>query len=236
MISPQTFSYEGTELERASKIAGHISKGLANALDEKSMVTFLASGGRSPGRVLSALSRVDLDWARVIVSLSDERQVSKNHSHSNLFELKSNLLKNNAECANIIPLWDSENDASPEAALYRLGRELEPYAPFDVALIGMGMDGHTASVFPKGKGMDEALTTTNAFVFTTPDPLPSEAPWPRITVSLPTLAATSELHLMLFGTEKATLFNHFIGLSDTKIPIAILANLTGNKLLLHTST
>lgn len=235
MTAAHVFSYKGTELERASVIAERLAVDLDHALDQKPWVTFMASGGRSPGMVLLALSRIDIDWGRVIVSLSDDRQVPIEHPHSNFRFVRTKLINNFAVVAKLIPLWHEAMDLTPEAALRRLSKELEPYTPFDVALIGMGMDGHTASVFPNGNGMEEALTSTRAFVSTTPVPLPSDAPWSRITISLPTLAATVKIHLMLFGSEKVALFNQFVGESVARTPIAMLANMTGNKLFLHTS-
>jgi len=212
-------------------IADHLAHDLSRALKDRETVVFLASGGRSPRAVLEALAQADLDWSRVIVSLSDERCAPEDHAHSNMAMVKDALSVGPAAQARTVALWQA-GDADFEAATKRLNTALAPLMPFDVSLIGMGMDGHTASIFPNGAGMDTARAASGPFVATEPDPLPEEAPWPRITATLPALAEVRAQHLMLFGAEKIELFKR---LKETvpDAPVAALAAVAGDKLTAH---
>lgn len=216
-------------------IADHLAGDLGQALDDRDTVVFLASGGRSPRAVLEALAQADLDWSRVIVSLSDERCAPEDHAHCNMAMVKDALSVGPAARARTVALWEA-GDTHFAAATRRLNAALAPLIPFDVSLIGMGMDGHTASIFPNGEGMREARTAPGPFVATKPDPLPEEAPWPRITATLPALAQVRAQHLMLFGAEKVNLFKRLIETapeSPSRAPIAALANASGDKLTAH---
>lgn len=96
------------------------------------------------------------------------------------------------------------------------------------------MDGHTASIFPGGAGMENARSAAGPFVATEPAPLPDEAPWPRITATLPALIQVKSQHLMLFGSEKVDAFNKLIK-TEPASPIAALVTGSGEKLMAHLS-
>lgn len=212
-------------------IADQLAHDLDQALKKPGFVVFLASGGRSPRAVLETLASADLDWSRVIVSLSDERCVPEDHPHSNMSMVREALSGGGAAQARTLPLWES-GDTDYQAAARRLNKALADFLPFDVALIGMGMDGHTASIFPNGAGMDEALTAAGPFVATEPDPLPNEAPWPRITATLAALVEVRAQHLMLFGTEKMDLFEKIVD-ERSAAPVAALVAGSGERLTAH---
>ncbi len=212
-------------------IAEQLAHDLARALQDREIVVFLASGGQSPRGVLEELARADLDWSRVVVSLSDERCAPEDHRHSNMRMVREALTGGDARRARTVPLWETD-DTDFDAATRRVNAALAALMPFDVSLIGMGTDGHTASIFPDGAGMDTARAAPGPFVATEPRPLPSEAPWPRITATLPALIEVEAQHLMLFGAEKVDLFETLIG-RDPASPIAALVAGAGDRLTAH---
>jgi len=212
-------------------IAEQLARDLGQALADRETAVFLASGGNSPRPVLEALAQADLDWSRVIVSLSDERCAPEDHDHCNMAMVTDALANGPAAQARTVALWEA-GDTNYEAAVKRLNATLAPLMPFDVSLIGMGLDGHTASIFPAGAGMDHARTGPGPFAATEPDPLPDEAPWPRITATLPALAQVRSQHLMLIGAEKIALFKRLMA-TDPAAPITALATASGNKLTAH---
>lgn len=212
-------------------IAHELACDLARALSERETVVFLASGGGSPRGVLEALAEADLDWSRIIVSLSDERCAPEDHPHSNMRMVREALSGGPARRAPTVPLWD-RGDVDLRAATRRVNTALAGLMPFDVSLIGMGMDGHTASIFPEGEGMREARTVSGPFVGTVPRPLPDEAPWPRVTATLPALTEVRAQHLILFGAEKIERFERLVE-SEPGSPIASLVAASGNRLTVH---
>jgi 6-phosphogluconolactonase len=136
-----------------------------------------------------------------------------------------------ARLARTVPLWE-RGDADGRAAVERVNASLSGLMPFDVSLIGMGMDGHTASIFPNGAGMDHARSAPGPFCATEPDPLPDEAPWPRITATLPALTQVRAQHLMLFGAEKAGVFRKLVE-TELSSPIAVLVKSSEERLTAH---
>ncbi len=215
----------------ARLIAERLAEDLVRALKDRETVVFLASGGGSPREVLVNLAAADLDWSRVVVSLSDERCVPGDHPHSNMRMAREALSGGDARLARTVPLWE-RGDADGRAAVERVNASLSGLMPFDVSLIGMGMDGHTASIFPNGAGMDHARSAPGPFCATEPDPLPDEAPWPRITATLPALTQVRAQHLMLFGAEKAGVFRKLVE-TELSSPIAVLVKGSEERLTAH---
>jgi 6-phosphogluconolactonase len=128
----------------ASALAKDISQRLDTDLSRKDSVLIAVSGGATPTLFFDRLSCEPIDWARVTVTLVDERCVPETSERSNAQLVRMHLLVNAASVAKFIPLFDNESAAAG------LGR-------FDVVVLGMGTDGHTASFFPGGDRLTEAL-------------------------------------------------------------------------------
>lgn len=191
----------------AAALALAVADNLRVALDTRTGASLALSGGNTPKAFLRALSAQPLDWSRVAVTLVDERWVAEDNARSNAALLREKLLQGPATTARFLPLY--RDVATPEDALDELERDLATLpSPFDAVVLGMGNDGHTASFFPGGDRLAEALDPdSNQRV------LPMRAPGagePRITLTLPPLLAAHHLYLHIEGTEKRTVLTEAV--------------------------
>jgi 6-phosphogluconolactonase len=123
--------------------------------DGAETVRFVATGGSTPIAAYETLRDWPLDWSRVEITLSDERWVDPAAPESNEGMLRRCLLTGGAAAARFTPLWSAE--ASPEAAALRAEPAIRRLLPFDVVLLGVGDDGHIASLFPGSPALAEGL-------------------------------------------------------------------------------
>ena len=140
--------------------AAAIVDALHATLRERPGATLLLSGGSTPGPVYAALRGADLDWARIDVSLVDDRWVPADDAGSNAHLLRGTLLHGDAPIA-FRPLVDI--DAGIDASV-RAASDAARAQPADVVVLGMGDDGHTASLFPGMRGLRDALRAREAYV------------------------------------------------------------------------
>jgi len=135
----------------AEAIADWLVAGLA----ENDRASFVGTGGSSPGPVYDLLATLPLPWEQISVSLSDERWVSPTSPESNERQLRERLLTGEAASARFIPLWSDALTAEDAAEAAEMA--LEDLFPADVILLGMGEDGHVASLFPGSPVLEEGL-------------------------------------------------------------------------------
>ncbi|MGB3499794.1 MAG: 6-phosphogluconolactonase [Rhodanobacter lindaniclasticus] len=193
-----THSFTGCQAQ-AIALAERVAERLRNGLAQRGQAVLAVSGGSTPKAFFEQLSRQALDWARVQVTLVDERWVPESDARSNARLVHTHLLQHAAAAAPFIPLYTG--DASPEAGLARAEARIAALPlPFDAVVLGMGDDGHTASFFPGGDRLAEALDPDGSARV-----LPMHAPdagEPRITLTLPTLLQTRALYLLVAGEKK----------------------------------
>lgn len=197
-------------------LARILSRDLREALLRRDRALFAVPGGTTPGPVFDMLSAVDIDWDRVDVVPGDERWLPEDHPRSNAGQLRARLLRGKASAANLLPLW---RDLPPDEGAAQVAAELAPLLPVDVALVGMGSDMHTASMFPGAPELALALANDAPVIvpITAPD-----APEPRVTMSARVLKGAFALHVLIVGAEKREALERAQKLSPTEAPITAL--------------
>jgi 6-phosphogluconolactonase len=185
--------------ELADALAQTIASDLRSGIAVRGDATLVVSGGTTPKKFLAKLAQQDLDWAKVTITLADERWVPATHARSNEHLLRGTLLTGRAAAATFISLYTDVAD--PESGLAEIARRVDALPlPFDAVVLGLGNDGHTASLFPDGDRFAQACDPTNpARVSSMRSATAGE---PRITLTLSALAATRALYLQIEGAEK----------------------------------
>ncbi|MEX0738081.1 MAG: 6-phosphogluconolactonase [Pseudohongiella sp.] len=192
-------------------LTSRLSLSLNRLIAERGKASVALSGGSTPQSLYEALSRQVLPWQSVNISLVDERWVDEMHPESNARFIKNTLIQNHASGANFIGMKTSNTDAF--AAEQNLGSILARHIlPLDLVLLGMGLDGHTASLFPGAAGLDRALSADCRNVCCAIQPQTGDtSPMPqagdaklcaRMTLSLNTLLSAQQRILYITGEAK----------------------------------
>ena len=142
--------------ELAGKLADKVAETLSAAITARGSASIAVSGGSTPKAFFQALSSRSIDWPKVTVTLVDERFVPADNPRSNHLLVQENLLKDKAAAANFLPLYQAAASVE-EAAVIATEKTNSIGHPFDIAILGMGNDGHTASFFPGGSNLKTAL-------------------------------------------------------------------------------
>lgn len=195
-----------------------IASQLAEALRTQGRGGLVATGGRSPGPVYDRLAASEaLDWTRVVVTLSDERCVDPNDPASNARLVCERLLQGPGAKAHLLTLWP---EPAPAA--------LAALSPFDVVMLGMGEDGHIASLIPGDPGLEAAMTTAE-LTRPVPEGL-GKPPVARITLTLSALLNARAIFLLIAGEAKRGVIERALAgedlpvgrlISQSKAPIRI---------------
>ena len=181
------------------ELATEISRHLQAAILSRGQATLAVSGGKTPLLLFDHLADTEIEWDKVTVTLVDERWVDEDHPDSNASLVKSGLLKGHAGRARFLGLKTPQAD--PFSAMEQVERQLGSLAlPLDVVVLGMGLDGHTASFFPAARGVEQALDPTTTRLCCAVEP--TTAPHPRMTLTLPVILAARHLYLHIVGHEK----------------------------------
>ena len=207
--------YPSREVQ-AEALAGLLAGRLRTLLETSGRAAIAVPGGTTPGPMLRELGLSDLDWSKVAVTLTDERQVPVSSPRSNARLLTETLLAGAAISARFVPLYCRNGQI--DSVYRRLRTEL---LPLDLAVLGMGEDMHTASLFPGATGLAEALAPNGAPVVAITAPGAEE---PRMTLSAPVLAA-SERHILIQGPHKRAALERACRIIDPRIaPISAFLN------------
>ena len=200
-------------MDLASKIAGELGR----AIRGNDHASLCVPGGTTPGPMFDALCAADVPWDRVHVFLTDERWVPETSERSNTRLVRERLMVDRAAAAKLVPLHLDGMRA--EEAIPTLTEAIEPELPISVLLLGMGADGHTASLFPAADQLAEAMAPDAPPVMAITAPGASE---PRVTLTLPVLQGAMSTHILIVGQEKREALERVRQLKPAEAPVAAL--------------
>jgi 6-phosphogluconolactonase len=197
----------------AEELASTIATRLAAAVEARGKAVLAVSGGTTPARLFKVLSLKNLPWNKIAITLVDERFVPPTSDRSNQKLVSDMLLHNGAAKAHFIGLYNAAPDAGEAAktaakAIHELGQ------PFDVVILGMGGDGHTASFFPGGNRLGDAISPDQKALV-----LPMDADGagePRLTLTLPVIVGARFVALHIEGAGKMTTLEAALGAGKTE--------------------
>ena len=204
-------------------LADGVSQRLRQSISAQGRASLVLSGGRTPLGFFHQLSQQTLDWSKVVVTLADERWVDKDHQDSNEKLVRENLLINEAQCAQFLALKNASETAVDGES--ELEAQLADFGQFTVVILGMGDDGHTASLFPGATALDAGLdmhSGRSCLAVT-----PTAAPHERISLTLPRLLDTQYLVIHISGANKQKVLEQAQAGQDIKeLPIRAIIQQT----------
>ena len=198
-------------IDVANKLAGE----LKNALLRNDRASLAVPGGTTPGPIFDALCAADLDWSRVRVFPTDERWVPQDDPRSNAGLIARRLLTSRAAAARFLPLYAPADD--PDDVLPELTAELVPELPISVLLLGMGADGHVASLFPGAPELAQGLAPDAPILVAQ---TPPSQPERRVSLSARVLADAMSKHLLITGQDKRARLDHALTEAPEDAPVA----------------
>jgi 6-phosphogluconolactonase len=183
----------------AEDLSHNIGEILKQSIKSDSRASLAVSGGRTPVPLLEALSNLSLDWSSVDLTLVDDRWVKPSHKDSNEMLVRAHLIKNKAKKINFIPLKNNNKTAKDG---HKLSEELlqQVKSPFDVVVLGVGSDGHTASLFPCSDELTEGMNLNNPCRLIATSP--KTAPYERMSLTAKAIIDSKNVFLHLNGSNK----------------------------------
>ncbi|MDQ2892396.1 MAG: 6-phosphogluconolactonase [Pseudomonadota bacterium] len=230
MTEIEWWEYDDTD-EFAAAVAGDIQFVIESALDARGSAVIALAGGNTPLPAYRKLAEAKLDWKKVTIVPTDERIVPLGDDLSNVTALAKIFLPKGARVKPIVPTATDDYKVAGRSA-DALMQDL--HWPLDLCVLGMGSDGHTASIFP-GPDFDEALNGPNErrALGVMPDPLPPEAPVARVTLSRHAIAGSRALLIAITGDAKRKVLEEAIAagassplpigrvLADVELPVDV---------------
>ena len=184
-------------------------------LEGQYKASLVVAGGTTPGQCYEVLSNLKLNWPNVSIVLGDERWVPPDHEDSNERLVRETLLKGRAATAALLPMFRPGSDIVERSAEINAELRQLPF-PFACALLGMGEDGHFASLFPDAENLEAALDPDNLNLC-----LPIEtaaSPHPRLSLTLSALSRSDEIILLIFGERKRAVLEAAMS-PDSDLPV-----------------
>ncbi|HWL47286.1 MAG TPA: 6-phosphogluconolactonase [Sphingomonadaceae bacterium] len=207
MIEAEWWDYDDAA-ELADAVAGDIGFIIESALEARGQALLAFPGGSTPGPIFAKLAQAKLRWRNVTIFPGDDRLVPVDDPLSNVAAIARVFLPLGARVLPISSEAAADYRAAGKAADARLA---DLQWPPDLVWLGVGADGHTASIFP-GPDLDEALNAPRArrAVGVLPDPLPADAPVARVTLTRQAILSARAIMLVLRGAEKRTILERAI--------------------------
>lgn len=218
---------------QAEQLAQLVADELQTAIQVKDKATAAFAGGTTPVLFFKALAQQSVNWSKVAFTLTDERQVAPNNERSNALLLDTHLLSGLQPAANFQALYQVGQLSQDLAALSAVLKQ--DFLPLDVVVLGMGNDGHFASLFPQAPNLATGLDPENADVLL--EVLTPDQPEARISFSLAALLSAKHLHLLITGADKKQLLEqaqaNMTAGQPRQWPIEALLRQAGDGLTIH---
>ena len=193
------WEYDSTA-ELADAVAGDVQFVIESALDARGQAVIALAGGKTPAPIYAKLAAAKLDWKKVTIIPGDERIVPLGDPLSNVTMIGKTFIPRGARVMPIVPQATSDHKAAGRSA-DALMQDL--HWPLDLCLLGMGEDGHTASIFP-GPDYQEALSgpRERRALGVMPEPMPADAPVARVTLSRQGIVTAKAITIVVTGAKK----------------------------------
>jgi 6-phosphogluconolactonase len=212
------------------RLAQDIAQRLAAAIQARGFAVLSVSGGKSPVALFEALRVIDIDWSRVRITLVDERCVPRSHPDSNALLVQTHLQQDLAAKAQLVFMVASASEPldTPAAQAKAAGIALLAASPADVLVLGMGADGHTASLFPEAPNLAEALDLRNTQTCVAIELVhpPANAPYARISQTLAQILSARHIVLPLTGADKLNTLQQAWKQATPALPISFVLQQT----------
>jgi 6-phosphogluconolactonase len=217
-----------------AELAAAIAHELRAAIAARGYAVLSVSGGKSPIDLFACLREQQLDWQQVRITLVDERFVPSNHPASNARLVREHLLQGLASAARFIPMVTTLTESPPDspsmnaeepdllAAAASAASALQAAGTADVLVLGLGADGHTASLFPDAPQLPAALDLANTqgcMAITLLHP-PANAPYPRITQTLAQILTARRIILPVLGDDKLPVLAEAMHTKTLRLPVS----------------
>jgi len=194
---------------------------LQEAIATKGKASLLVSGGSTPKPLFAKLKKATLQWDKVTIGLCDERWVPSSHADSNEQFVKDFLMQDKAGKASFVGMYKEGRNAHEAEAV--CSQEMQQFLPFDVVILGMGADAHTASLFPGNEKLEEAFDLKNQDLCISIEP--KSAPHMRMSLTLSAILSAEHLYLHFEGKEKLSVYEEAISGDDRHtMPIRSVLN------------
>ncbi|WP_196140253.1 6-phosphogluconolactonase [Aliikangiella sp. G2MR2-5] len=229
------FHYKSRD-ELYKKVAERCAQGLTRGVEKRGRASFVVPGGSTPAPVFGLLSEMSLDWHNVFVAPSDERWVDTSHAQSNEGLINRTLLVNKASKARLMPLKNEA--ATPELGEIDSEKSISLLErPFDITLLGMGPDGHFASLFPGSAQLSDALNPSLEKpcigIDATGCPVAGEYT-ERMSLTLSAILNSRLIILLITGDEKLSVMREAKeNYAPELTPISALLNQSDTRLEIH---
>jgi 6-phosphogluconolactonase len=213
-------------------VAKEMETVLAHEIEQRGRARMLLSGGTTPAPVYETLAELPLEWARVEVGLADERWLSPQDRDSNAWLVRNSFLKH-AEGAHFDPLVRIGKPLAE--CVHDANLQTQHSQPACLVVLGMGNDGHTASLFPGSRDLGRALASTQTYAALDATGCPVANGWPlRITLTPQGFAPIGTRLLLLRGQQKLDVLNAALESNDVaRYPVLAAINAPGPRLRVH---
>jgi 6-phosphogluconolactonase len=186
-------------------LAADFSDRLADIIKKRRKASLALAGGTTPSPLYEELSHRPLNWEKVSVTLTDERWVSPEDPASNEWLVREYLLKRRAAQATFIPF--KTNNAKATGGAVVTEKRIAPIMPFDIVLLGMGPDGHIASLIPGADGFDVAADPEGSRKVAGIHAVGAAGSSERMTLTVPGILSSRRIVLLFMGQDKLNVYN-----------------------------